>query len=157
MASTLSDIPLSAVRILIYNLIIYFMSNLSRSAGGFFTYHLFVRDRSSLYDRDTHPILNLVLDILGFLDNAEPEDRHRNPRQEKIPDQGEVVLAQHDTSLLLLESFLGLEAGLLRVGDALVDVLNARAERCSACSQLYEWLQQQRAVRRVCSCASRPV
>ena len=41
-ANTLSDIPFSAVRVFIYNIIIYFMANLSRSAGGFFTYHLFV-------------------------------------------------------------------------------------------------------------------
>ncbi|KAM5536016.1 hypothetical protein V8D89_010274 [Ganoderma adspersum] len=41
-ANTLSDIPFSAVRIFIYNLIIYFMSNLARNPGGFFTYHLFI-------------------------------------------------------------------------------------------------------------------
>ncbi|KAI0660568.1 ABC-2 type transporter-domain-containing protein [Cubamyces menziesii] len=41
-ANTLSDIPFSAIRIFVYNIIIYFMSNLSRSAGGFFTYHLFI-------------------------------------------------------------------------------------------------------------------
>ncbi|KAI0673630.1 ABC-2 type transporter-domain-containing protein [Trametes maxima] len=41
-ANTLSDIPFSAVRVFIYNLIIYFMPNLSRSAGGFFTLHIFV-------------------------------------------------------------------------------------------------------------------
>ncbi|KAH9948182.1 ABC-2 type transporter-domain-containing protein [Amylocystis lapponica] len=40
-ANTLADIPFSAIKILIYDLIIYFMSNLARSAGGFFTYHLF--------------------------------------------------------------------------------------------------------------------
>ena len=42
-ANTLSDIPFSAVRVFVYNLIIYFMSDLARNAGGFFTYHLFVR------------------------------------------------------------------------------------------------------------------
>ncbi|TFK56519.1 hypothetical protein OE88DRAFT_1649845 [Heliocybe sulcata] len=41
-ANTLSDIPFSAVRILIYNIIIYFMTNLHRSAGGFFVFHLFI-------------------------------------------------------------------------------------------------------------------
>ncbi|EPQ60137.1 hypothetical protein GLOTRDRAFT_67504 [Gloeophyllum trabeum ATCC 11539] len=41
-ANTLSDIPFSAIRILIYNIIIYFMSNLHRSAGGFFVFHLFI-------------------------------------------------------------------------------------------------------------------
>ncbi|OBZ78638.1 Brefeldin A resistance protein [Grifola frondosa] len=40
-ANTLADIPFSALRIFIYDLIIYFMSNLARSAGGFFTYHMF--------------------------------------------------------------------------------------------------------------------
>ncbi|KAI0789262.1 ABC-2 type transporter-domain-containing protein [Abortiporus biennis] len=41
-ANTLADIPFSAVRILIYDIIIYFMTHLARSAGGFFTYHLFI-------------------------------------------------------------------------------------------------------------------
>lgn len=41
-ANTLADIPFSATKILIYDIIIYFMSGLARSAGGFFTYHLFV-------------------------------------------------------------------------------------------------------------------
>ncbi|TBU62153.1 ABC-transporter [Dichomitus squalens] len=41
-ANTLSDIPFSAVRVFVYNLIIYFMSDLARNAGGFFTYHLFI-------------------------------------------------------------------------------------------------------------------
>ncbi|KAI0321644.1 ABC-2 type transporter-domain-containing protein [Amylostereum chailletii] len=40
-ANTLADIPFSATRILIYNIIIYFMAHLDRSAGGFFTFHLF--------------------------------------------------------------------------------------------------------------------
>ena len=42
-ANTVADIPFSAVRILVYNIIIYFMTGLSRSAGGFFTFELFVR------------------------------------------------------------------------------------------------------------------
>ena len=41
-ANTLSDIPFSAVRTFVFNIIVYFMSGLSRTAGGFFTYHLFV-------------------------------------------------------------------------------------------------------------------
>lgn len=41
-ANTVADIPFSAVRVLIYNIIIYFMTRLARSAGGFFVYHLFV-------------------------------------------------------------------------------------------------------------------
>jgi ATP-binding cassette subfamily G (WHITE) protein 2 (SNQ2) len=39
-ANTLADMPFSATRILIYDIIIYFMTHLSRSAGGFFTFHL---------------------------------------------------------------------------------------------------------------------
>ena len=38
-ANTLADMPFSATRILIYDIIIYFMSHLARSAGGFFTFH----------------------------------------------------------------------------------------------------------------------
>lgn len=38
-ANTLADIPFSASRILIYDIIIYFMAHLDRSAGGFFTFH----------------------------------------------------------------------------------------------------------------------
>lgn len=41
-ASTVADIPFSATRVLIYDIIIYFMAGLERSAGGFFTFHLFV-------------------------------------------------------------------------------------------------------------------
>lgn len=41
-ANTVADIPFSAVRILIYDIIIYFMAGLSRNGGGFFTFHLFV-------------------------------------------------------------------------------------------------------------------
>ncbi|KAK1229304.1 ATP-binding cassette transporter snq2 [Marasmius sp. AFHP31] len=40
-ANTLADIPFSAVRVFIFNVCVYFMSGLSRSAGGFFTFHLF--------------------------------------------------------------------------------------------------------------------
>ncbi|ESK96125.1 pleiotropic drug resistance abc transporter [Moniliophthora roreri MCA 2997] len=40
-ANTLADIPFSAVRIFVYNVCVYFMTNLDRSAGGFFTFHLF--------------------------------------------------------------------------------------------------------------------
>ncbi|KAG6820654.1 hypothetical protein H0H93_013505 [Arthromyces matolae] len=41
LANTLSDLPFSASRILIYNIIVYFLSGLHQSAGGFFTFHLF--------------------------------------------------------------------------------------------------------------------
>ena len=39
-ANTLADMPFSATRILIYDIIIYFMTHLSRSPGRFFTFHL---------------------------------------------------------------------------------------------------------------------
>ncbi|KAH9929730.1 ABC-transporter [Fomitopsis serialis] len=39
-ANTLADMPFSASRVFIYNVIIYFMAGLNRSAGGFFTFHL---------------------------------------------------------------------------------------------------------------------
>ncbi len=41
LANTIADLPFSAVRVLIFNIIVYFMTNLNRSAGGFFTFHLF--------------------------------------------------------------------------------------------------------------------
>jgi ATP-binding cassette subfamily G (WHITE) protein 2 (SNQ2) len=40
-ANTLADVPFSAVRVLIFNIVVYFMSGLYRSAGAFFTFHLF--------------------------------------------------------------------------------------------------------------------
>ncbi|KAF8963959.1 ABC-2 type transporter-domain-containing protein [Flammula alnicola] len=40
-ANTFSDMPISAVRILLYNIIVYFMSGLHRSGGAFWTFHLF--------------------------------------------------------------------------------------------------------------------
>jgi ATP-binding cassette, subfamily G (WHITE), member 2, SNQ2 len=39
-ANTLADMPFSATRILIYDIIIYFMTHLARSPGRFFTFHL---------------------------------------------------------------------------------------------------------------------
>ena len=42
LANMLADIPFSASRIFIYNVVIYFMTHLDRSAGGFWTYHLIV-------------------------------------------------------------------------------------------------------------------
>jgi ABC-type multidrug transport system permease subunit len=39
-ANVLADMPFSATRILIYDIIIYFMSHLDRSAGRFFIFHL---------------------------------------------------------------------------------------------------------------------
>lgn len=41
LANLFADIPFSATRILIFNIIVYFMTNFHRSAGGFFTFHIF--------------------------------------------------------------------------------------------------------------------
>jgi len=41
-ANMLADIPFSATRIFIYNIIIYSMTRLDRTGGGFWTYHLIV-------------------------------------------------------------------------------------------------------------------
>ncbi|TFK26772.1 ABC-transporter [Coprinopsis marcescibilis] len=40
-ANLLADIPFSAIRVLLFNIPVYFMSGLDRSAGAFFTFHLF--------------------------------------------------------------------------------------------------------------------
>ncbi|KAI6133706.1 pleiotropic drug resistance ABC transporter [Pisolithus croceorrhizus] len=42
LANFFADIPIAAVRVFIFNVIVYFMTNLARSAGGFWTFHLFV-------------------------------------------------------------------------------------------------------------------
>ncbi|KAI0307355.1 ABC-2 type transporter-domain-containing protein [Multifurca ochricompacta] len=41
LGNTLSDIPFSAARVLIYDIIVYFMANLHRSGSSFWTFHLF--------------------------------------------------------------------------------------------------------------------
>ena len=40
-ANTLADMPFSALRVLLFNIIVYFMSGLHRSGGAFWTFHLF--------------------------------------------------------------------------------------------------------------------
>ncbi|KAL0951841.1 hypothetical protein HGRIS_008502 [Hohenbuehelia grisea] len=40
-ANLVSDLPFSATRIIIFNIIVYFMSGLHRSGGAFWTFHLF--------------------------------------------------------------------------------------------------------------------
>ncbi|KAJ7269337.1 ABC-2 type transporter-domain-containing protein [Mycena haematopus] len=40
-ANTVADIPFSAARVLLFNIPVYFMANLNRTAGGFWTFHLF--------------------------------------------------------------------------------------------------------------------
>lgn len=39
-ANLLADLPISAIRVLLFDIIVYFMSGLQRSAGRFFTFHL---------------------------------------------------------------------------------------------------------------------
>jgi ATP-binding cassette subfamily G (WHITE) protein 2 (SNQ2) len=39
-ANALADLPFSATRILVFDIIVYFMSHLHRSAGRFFAFHL---------------------------------------------------------------------------------------------------------------------
>ncbi|KAK7063883.1 pleiotropic drug resistance ABC transporter protein [Favolaschia claudopus] len=41
LANTFADLPFSAARVLIFNIPVYFMAHLSRTAGGFWTFHLF--------------------------------------------------------------------------------------------------------------------
>ncbi|KAJ7750194.1 P-loop containing nucleoside triphosphate hydrolase protein [Mycena metata] len=41
LANTLADLPFSAARVMIFNIPVYFMSNLNRSAGGFWTFAVF--------------------------------------------------------------------------------------------------------------------
>jgi ATP-binding cassette, subfamily G (WHITE), member 2, SNQ2 len=41
LANTISDLPFSATRVFLFNLIVYFLSGMYRSAGAFFTFHLF--------------------------------------------------------------------------------------------------------------------
>lgn len=41
LANFFADLPFSASRVLIFNIIVYFMPHLSWTAGGFFTFHLF--------------------------------------------------------------------------------------------------------------------
>jgi ATP-binding cassette subfamily G (WHITE) protein 2 (SNQ2) len=41
-AQTITDIPLTSIRIMLFSIIIYFMCGLQRSAGAFFTFYLFM-------------------------------------------------------------------------------------------------------------------
>ena len=41
-ANMLADLPFSATRVFIYSVVIYFMTHLDRSAGGFWTFHLII-------------------------------------------------------------------------------------------------------------------
>ncbi|KAG9049169.1 hypothetical protein FS837_010988 [Tulasnella sp. UAMH 9824] len=41
-ANTLADMPFSAVRFFLFNVIVYFMTGLRRTAGAFFTFHIFI-------------------------------------------------------------------------------------------------------------------
>lgn len=41
-ANTIADLPFSAVRVLLFNIIAYFMSGLYRSGGAFWTFHILI-------------------------------------------------------------------------------------------------------------------
>ncbi|KAJ7292923.1 ABC-2 type transporter-domain-containing protein [Mycena rebaudengoi] len=41
LGNTLADLPFSASRVLLFNIPVYFMTNLHRSGGGFWTFHIF--------------------------------------------------------------------------------------------------------------------
>jgi hypothetical protein len=41
LANFFADLPFSASRVLMFNIIVYFLSGMYRSAGAFFTFHLF--------------------------------------------------------------------------------------------------------------------
>jgi len=41
-ANSLADIPFSAIRVLVSNVIVYFMSGLNRTASGFWTFHILI-------------------------------------------------------------------------------------------------------------------
>ncbi|PCH34093.1 hypothetical protein WOLCODRAFT_87269 [Wolfiporia cocos MD-104 SS10] len=41
-ANTVADIPFSALKVFVYDVIIYFMANLARNGGGFWTFHLII-------------------------------------------------------------------------------------------------------------------
>ena len=64
-ANTLAGLPFSIVRITVYNIIIYFMTGLHRSAGAFFTFELLVRPLNNLRSLLFGLIRTQVL--LGFL------------------------------------------------------------------------------------------
>lgn len=42
LANTMADVPFSATRFLLFNIIVYFMTGLRRTAGAFFTFHAFI-------------------------------------------------------------------------------------------------------------------
>jgi len=42
LANTIADLPFSAARVLLFNIVVYFMTGLHRSAGAFFTFHLLI-------------------------------------------------------------------------------------------------------------------
>lgn len=39
-ANFFSDVPFSAVRVFLFNIVVYFMCNLNRNGGAFWTFHL---------------------------------------------------------------------------------------------------------------------
>lgn len=67
-ANTLADMPFSIIRIFVYNIIIYFMAGLARSAGGFFTFQVFVS--VILFGPGANDIYIISPDLYSVLDNA---------------------------------------------------------------------------------------
>lgn len=41
LGNTLADLPFSALRVLLFNIVVYFLAGLYRSPGAFFTFHIF--------------------------------------------------------------------------------------------------------------------
>lgn len=41
LANLIADLPFSSLRILLFNIVVYFLTGLHRSASAFFTFHLF--------------------------------------------------------------------------------------------------------------------
>ena len=96
-ANTVADIPFSAVRILIYDIIIYFMTRLARSAGGFFTYHLFVRANANFSCLSCY--MMFLLELPCFPYHARILQKLRSPVLQfrfSIP-VGYLLHSQHDS------------------------------------------------------------
>lgn len=69
-ANTVADIPFSFIRITIYNIIIYFMANLDRSPGAFFTFELLVcgiAQSSQSATDGSRLVVHRILDHARFL------------------------------------------------------------------------------------------
>lgn len=108
-SNTVADIPFSAVRVLIYDIIVYFMSGLARNPGGFFTFHLFVGCSLSssgfLYS-------DIFAGLPGVFDSARLLPHVRSHVQQlrfRLPSRG-LLRPQHDCLHWLHDSCLPNEA-----------------------------------------------